>query len=408
MQSLGNWIPVFVIGCLIFCVVMEDSGILKRISYFFISRKFAHKSGWHFSIFLLASSLLCVLFLDVTPVQLFFFGICEEIFLAFGFKKGDNWPHFIMTSMCFVLVIGFVMTPICHTLSILWMGIYAGLTGNGSSIIEYTMIAFPFGIILIVLMLLWFRFVVKPDMSKFKEVDWDALKSLDPGPWSKREKVVVAILIACLFCWLAPGVVSLVNPDSAFVDFMSNTLTQIGPLFLAIALMCIIHVDGEPILKISDMLSRVQWPTVFLLASFTLIANGIAEDACGINQFLSNVFTPYIQSLGPWAFVTVVGIICVVLTSFMNQVPVGIIFMNVAIPLCLANGINPLIMAVTICIGASMAFTIPPACLTVGITYGNPWAKGSYILKNGTVLALISCVVMWLVCYPLGSLLFGG
>ena len=79
----------------------------------------------------------------------------------------------------------------------------------------------------------------------------------------------------------------------------------------------------------------------------------------------------------------------------------------VSIPICMANGINPLIMAITICIGASMAFTIPPACLTVGIAYGNDWTKGSYILKNGTVLALISIVLTWLICYPLGTLLFG-
>ena len=407
MQSIGNWIPVFVIGCLIFCVLLEDSGILRRISYFFISRKLAHKGGWTFSIFLLASALLCVLFLDVTPVQLFFFAICEEIFLAFGFKKGDSWPKFIITSLTFVLVTGFVMTPICHTLSILWMGVYSSISGNPSSILEYTMLAFPCGIALLVLMLVWFRLVIKPDMSKFKTVDWSALDKLNPGPWTKREKVVVVTLIVCLACWIVPGVVALIAPQSPFVDFMNNKLTQIGPLFLAIALMCIIHVDGKPVLNINDALSRVQWPTVILLASFTLVANAIAEDACGINLWLTNVFTPLIQGLSPWTFVTVIGIICIVLTSFLNQVPVGIILMNVSIPICMANGINPLIMAITICIGASMAFTIPPACLTVGIAYGNDWTKGSYILKNGTVLALISIVLTWLICYPLGTLLFG-
>lgn len=408
MQSLGNWIPVFVIGCLIFCALLEDVGILRRLSYFFISRKIAHKSGWAFTVFLVISCLVPVLFLDVTPVELFFFGIMEEIFLAFGFKKGDDWPKFIIAVMAYVLTIGFVMTPICHTLSILWMGVYSSISGNPSSILEYTMIAFPFGVVLIALMLLWFRFVVRPDMSKFDHVDWKSLESLAPGPWSRREKIVVVTLMICLFCWLAPGVVSLYAPDSAFVDFMNNKLTQIGPLFLCITALCIITVDGKPVLNLPETLARVQWPTVFLLASFTLIANAIATDACGINAFLSRVFTPYVQDLGPWAFVTAIGIICVILTSFLNQVPVGIIFMNVAIPICMTNGINPLIMAVTICIGASMAFTIPPACLTIGIAYGNPWAKGSYILKNGCVLAVISCVCIWLICYPLGSLLFGG
>lgn len=187
---------------------------------------------------------------------------------------------------------------------------------------------------------------------------------------------------------------------------VSNKLTQIGPLFIAIGLLCIINADGKPVLNIQETLQRVEWPTVFLLASFTLIANALAEEPCGVGAFLSIVFTPLVQNLSPWIFVTIIGIICVVLTSFMNQVPVGIIFMNVSIPLCAINGVNPLIMAVVICIGASMAFTIPPACLTVGIAYGNPWTRGNYILKNGTVLAIISCICIWLICYPLGSLLF--
>ncbi len=406
MQSIGNFIPVFIIGCLIFCVLLEDTGIMKRIAYFFISRKFAQKSGWSFSIMLLASSLFVVLFLDVTPVQIFFFTLCEEIFLAFGFKKGDAWPKFIVTSMSYILTIGFVMTPICHAMALLWMGIYAGLSGNSASILQFTMMAFPFGLILIGILLLYFRFIVKPDMSHFKDVNFNVLDSMDPGPWSKRELIVTIILILTVLGWLVPGVLDMVAPNLGITVFMDN-LTHIGVLFISISAMCIINVDGEPICDLEKIFPRVQWGTVFLLASFSLIANAISQDACGIGAFLSNVFTPFVQNLGPWAFTAAIGIICVLLTSIMNQVPVGVIFMTVAIPICINSGFNPLIMAVTICLASSMAFTIPPACLTISICYANPWSKGNYILKHGLVLMIISMLMITAVAYPLGAALFG-
>lgn len=406
-QSLGNWIPVFVVGCLVFCVVLEDAGVLRRISYFFLSRKFARRNGWTFSLFLLLSGFIPVLFLDVAPVQLFFFAVCEDIFAAFGFKKGDDWPRFITTALAFILEIGFVTTPICHTLVMLWMGVYAGITGTEASILQYTAVALPIGLALIALMLLYFRFVVRPDMSRFESVDWSVLDRMDPGPRTKREKLVTGVLAVCLACWIVPGVVSLFAPESAFADFMTNRLTQIGPLFFAIAFLCIVRVDGKPLLDLAPTLGRIQWSTVFLLASFTLIANAIAQDACGISAFLTGVFAPLVSGLSPWVVTACAGTLCVVLVSFMNQVPVGIIVMNVAIPLCPALGINPLVMAITVCLGSAMAFTVPPSCLPIGIAYGCGWSRGGYIFKNGAVSAAMAVGLIWLCCWPLGTALFG-
>lgn len=406
MQSIGNFIPVFIIGCLVFCILLEDSGLMNRITYFFISRRFAQKSGWHFSVMLLASSLVVVLFLDVTPVQFFFYSLCEEIFLLFGFKKGDEWPKFIVTSMAYILLIGFVMTPICHAMSLLWMGIYSGITGSGNNILQFTMMAFPFGLLLVVLIVLYFRFVVKPDMSQFQNVDFSALDKMAPGPWTKKEIIVTVTLLITILGWLLPGVLDLVAPTWSVTLFL-DSLTHVGILFIALTVLCIIHVDGKPVCDLNEIFPRVQWGTVMLLAGFSVIANAISADACGIGAFLGIVFTPFVENLGAWAFVAAVGAICVLLTNILNQIPVGVIFMSVAIPVCMVNGINPLIMAITICIASSMAFTIPPAALNISICYANPWSKGSYILKHGCVVMIISLLMVLVLCYPMGSALFG-
>lgn len=50
MQSIGNWCVVIVIGLLIFCEVLNETGIIRRVALWFLTRKLAKKSPWGFTL----------------------------------------------------------------------------------------------------------------------------------------------------------------------------------------------------------------------------------------------------------------------------------------------------------------------------------------------------------------------
>lgn len=404
MEALGNWIAIFALGCMILTVALQKTGLIRRITFWFITRKVAKRSSFGFSAMFLTATLVISSFLDCVVAQFLMLGILHEIFDLFGFKKGDAWPRYMVMLSSFTVIIAFAMTPICHTAALLFMAVYTGITGTPANMLSYMAVGLPVGILIFLLMLLYFRFVLKVDMSRFGEIDMDALEAQKPGDMSLSEKIVATVCATVLVLWLIPGFLAIIAPASPVYAFMSSTMTDTAWLFIAIALLSVIHVEGRPILNLREDLARVDWGTYLFLASMMMIATSLGEDATGIGGFIAVNVVPLVAGMSPFMLVTLIAVMACIVTNFFNNIPVGIIFTSVGVPLALEMGIDPFLVVVAICIGGNMAFTIPPAFVPIGVAYADPYCKGSTILKNGLVMTLICVVVLTGLIYPLGSL----
>jgi sodium-dependent dicarboxylate transporter 2/3/5 len=406
VQSFGNWITLFVLATLILCFALEQVGAIRRITMWFITRKFAKKNPWTFTFMLWLSGLVIALFLDVTPAQIFMIMIAHDLFKELGFKKGDAWPRIVIIGITFTAIIGFTMTPICHTLPILFTGISAAITGTPVNLLAYMVTAIPIGFVIWIIMFAWFRYVVKPDISQFKNVDFNILDAKRPGPMDKREKSVVTICVIILLCWVIPGFLSFLAPN-AEITVTVNALTSTFPLYAGIGVLGIIHIDGRPLLDIKEAFQKIEWLPVILLAGIMMVASAMGEDPTGLPAWISANVLPLTEGLSPFLFVGVVAVVCIVLTNIANNVPTGIILVSVCTPVAMQMGINPAIVAVAVCIGANLAYTIPPAYVPIGFAYADPYCNGGSVLRNGLVMAVVSIIVCFVAVYPLGSLFFG-
>jgi sodium-dependent dicarboxylate transporter 2/3/5 len=255
-------------------------------------------------------------------------------------------------------------------------------------------------------MFAWFRYIVKPDISQFKNVDFNILDEKRPGPMDKREKCVVTVLVIVLLCWVVPGFLSFLAPNAGITATV-NAMTATFPLYAGIGLLGIIHIDGRPLLDIKEAFQKIEWLPVILLAGIMMVASAMGEDPTGLPAWIAANVLPLTEGLSPFLFIGVIASICVFLTNIANNVPVGIILVSVCTPAALQMGINPAIVAVAVCIGANLAFTIPPAYVPIGFAYADPYCNGGSVLRNGIVMALVSIIVCFVAVYPLGSLFFG-
>lgn len=405
MQSFGNWITIFVLGTLLICYALEQVGTLRRICMWFITSKSARKSPWMFTFMFMLSALVIALFLDVTPAQFFMLGIAHEMFRILGFQKGDRWPRYIIVMITFSAVIGFAMTPICHTLPILWMSIYSGITQTPYSIVSYIAAGLPIGAILWVLMMVWMKMVVKvdKDVPQLENIDWTKIEAMKPGPMEKREKIVVTVSILLLACWIVPSLISLINPNNPVYKFMAM-LTDSSFLFLAIVLLAVIRVDGEPLLNLHEAFQKINWLPVVLLAGIMMIASAMGEAPTGIPAWISAYIVPLVSGKSPYAMVAVICVLCVILTNVANNVPVGIIFVSAGVPMCLELGVNPFPLALGVCVAANLAYTIPPAYVPVGVAYADPYCNGKTVFKNGLYMTVVSMIVCAVLVYPIANL----
>lgn len=405
MQSFGNWIALFVLATLLVVYALEKSGTLKRICMAFITSKYARKSPWSFTFMLIASGLVIALFLDVSPAQLFMLGIAHEMFKILGFQKGDRWPKYVVIMITFSAVLGFTMTPICHTLPILWMSIYSGIVGQPYSIVSYMAAGIPVGLIIWIIMMLWMKLVIKvdKDVPQLEKIDWAQIEAMKPGKMELREKLTILISVLLLACWIVPSVISLFAPQSGLYLAMAK-LGDSSFLFLAVALMAIIKVDGEPLLDLHEAFSKINWLPVVLLAGIMMVASAMGEAPTGIPAWISANIVPLVAGMSPFAMVALISVLCVILTNVANNVPVGIIFVSAGVPMCLELGINPFPLALAVCVGANLAYTIPPAYVPVGVAYADPYCNGGTVFRNGCFMCLVSAIVCALLCYPIANL----
>ena len=404
-QAFGNWIALFVLGCLLVCYALQKSGTIKRICMAFITSKAARKSPKAFTFMFVLAALVISLFLDVAPAQVFVLTIAHEIFEILGFKKGDKWPKYMAICITYSAVLGFAMTPICHTLPILWMSIYSAIAGVPSNIVLYVAIAAPVGLIIWLFMMFWmFKVIKMTDGAKqLENIDWAKIEAMRPGKMELREKIVVVVSIILVALWVVPSLISLFAPTSAIYLALAS-LGDSSFLFLAVALLAIIKVDGEPLLDLKEAFANIEWLPVVLLAGIMMVATAMGEATTGLPAWISTYIVPLVSGLSPFAMVALIAVLCVILTNVANNVPVGIIFISAGVPMCLQLGINPLALAMAVCVGANLAYTIPPAYVPIGICYADPYCEGKTVLKNGIVMCIVSAIVCAVLIYPLTNL----
>ena len=351
----------------------------------------------------LLSALVIGIFMDVSIAQIFMLALAKEIFSMLGMEKEDKWTKVITIGLSFTVIIAFAITPICHTLPILFMGIYGAIAQTTVNWVSYMLIAVPVGLIIWVVMYLFLRFAIKPDTKKLQNLDFSKIEAARPGPMTKREKVTIVLAVCPAYSRILPGFLSILAPTAAITGCLTSLLFS-TPLLVVIVIMAVVRVEGRPLLDIPTASSKVSWTLIFFLAGIMLIASAMGEATTGIPAWCMAVLGPMVANMSPFVMVGFIAIVSVILTNFANNVPVGIVLITVGVPLALQTGINPFIVAVAVSVGSNFAYCIPPAFVPVGICYADPFGGGKYTFRWGLMTMVISCIVCLLI-YPLGLIL---
>ncbi|MCD8099672.1 MAG: anion permease [Oscillospiraceae bacterium] len=403
-QSIGNWVTVIIICLLLISDVLDECGLIRRIALWFITRKIAKSSPWGFTFMIMLATLVLGLFMDNSAVQVLMFALATELFAIIGTKPEEKWGKVVAIGITFTTVMSCGITPICHTMPILFMGIYSAIAGTSVNWISYMAITIPAALIMWAAMLLFFRFIIKPDMSKLKTMDYAKVEALRPGPMSAKEKFVAVTFVILVICWIVPGLLDVLAPTWAVTLWLDNNTTMLSPMLIIITLYAIVRFDGKPVLDIPKACTRISWLMVFLLAGIMMIASAFGEDTTGISAWVLENLTPLVSGLSPYATVAILCALTIILTNIANNIPVGIVFVTIGVPLSLEMGINPLLTASAISVCSVLAFTIPPAFVPIGICYAYPYGGAKYTLRWGLVMCLVCIIVAAIVIYPLGVL----
>lgn len=347
-------------------------------------------------------------FIDAAPAIIFALAIAYVIFERLGYQKGDKYPIMVVIGLAFIVNIAFGMTPISHPVPLIGMSVFTSITGAQISFFEYMAVCVPVGLIIFVLLMLFFRFIVKPDVSKFKDIDYNELLGEMPGPMNLREKLTVLIYFLVVIFWLAPGFFSIVNPNAAIAHYLDQ-ITILMPTYIGVIIMLILKVDGKPLLDFEDCFKTVvPYKVLALIACAMLFGTLLTQEATGLNDFIIGKIMPIIeQGYSPFIIVSALLIIIIIAANLLNHAPVTVLFVAVFTPIAMQMSIEPKIMGILATFAGQLGFMLPPVLVTVALVYGDKYSKPSKVLLYGAVTMVICMIAITLVGYPLAKGILG-
>ncbi len=126
---------------------------------------------------------------------------------------------------------------------------------------------------------------------------------------------------------------------------------------------------------------------------FGMIAVGEGLDHSGAVKMIVSYFEPWLTGLSPFFLILTVYVIGVVLTEFLSNNAVAVVYTPVAIELAQALGHDPRPFVVAVMFSATLAFATPIGYQTNMMVYGPGGYKFSDYFRIGAPLNVIGCIM---------------
>ena len=326
-----------------------------------------------------------------------------------GMSIKDDWFRFLLLSTVALSGTTEVLFPF-KPYSALYMSIFdaqlntigTACDGNTWLITAIIMAALSFAFLMALA-----RFVFKFDLTRMKELDVSVLQTEEFKKMSKKQ---VIVLVSVILTFFYPFILMLLPSESGVYLFLNNIGQNLFMGFV-ICLLCLFHVDGEPIAEIGDVFKNgTNWQIIFAVGSVIAIGGAMAADVCGVATWLLSIFQGI---FGGMSIVTVVIIVCVLsclITQFFSNSATAILFLTALAPLAVVlyqEGINVSVFPALIGTGTLTACLLPSGSGQSAIMLstdifaddGQQWAlsKGIVVLVAVTLAIVASGIISILV-----------
>ena len=402
-SGMGNATFAFLMFTFMCTYTLSQTPFIRRCAIAFITTKTAQKGPWLFVMLYFASVLFLGSFMSPTVLVVIMIAITEEIFAVLNLEKGDKISDMMMMGMVFCSSIGAGMTPIAHVFPLMAMEYYTTATGNIISYAQYMAMAIPTGLILAVIMMLGFRFIMKPDLSKLKSLDISHLRESLPE-MDKREKYSLIIFFAVIALWVVPGIVKPWLPQ--VYAYINSFGTAMPPLLGAVA-MAIVTVDGEPLLNFKKATSNgIPWASLIMVSATLALGSVMTNADIGLTAWIGDKIAPVTAGMGIMSLVFLFALWAALQTNLSSNMVTVTVVTAIALPICMTvPELNVAAVASIIGMMASFAFATPPAMATIVFAIGSGWTTTTQMAKYGFALMICGVLSACFIGYPIASML---
>lgn len=404
--AFGNSTVAFLLFTFMLVYPLSKTNFVRRCTVSFITNKIARKGPWYFVCFLLAAVTFMGLFVSPSVLFVAFMPFLEDIYQVLEIKKGGKTGNMIMmgTAICISLSSG--MTAIGHVWPTMAMGYYTSSTGVDVNQFQYMAMGIPTGILMIVLLILGFKFIYRPDdIDDIRPEKAMNLRGTVPAA-DLKEKIILAVVFLTVLLWVGPSLIKGAFPE---VYQTINSWSTAMPPLLGCILLFLAKVDDERILNFKEVTTKgVLWGSILMTGAATWLGSCLTNADVGISDWLTNTLSPLTASL------PVIGMVCffmiwaVVETNFSSNIVTTTVVSAVALAVLTALPAGSVNVATVVCMvgfAAAVCSMTPAGQSTINtVAIGTGWTNTKSMFIWGGYMAIIAILVLSFITYPLASM----
>lgn len=234
------------------------------------------------------------------------------------------------------------------------------------------------------------KYIFKHDFSKLADFDAGVLASSQKG----MTKVQGIYLGTFLFIMVITLVASVMPPEMAVVQIINKKFTTAGIYALIIAILCLVKMDGEPLMdfaKVSQV--GVRWEPILICAAAIPIANALTSDATGILDLFASILNPLFANASIPVLISFILIVTLILTNLGSNTGVALFLIAITVPLGKQMGANMGLLGIVIIYSASLGLMFPGASALSALLYGQKELDAKMIISHTGIACLLYVIL---------------
>jgi len=394
--GFGNSNVIMILMVFIFVGYLELSGLMRFVAEWFVSRKICEGRPYVFLMMLMLPAAIFAAFINVWAGLVIIWALLFESFEILGFKKDDGYV--CMAIMATTLAAS--VTPTLFTFRPIpimaegWVMSAVGLEYDHSI---WFLIQGLAAVISIFILLLIFRFVIKPDVSGFASGK-DVYEDLRNKKMQQEEKIALGILALFVVALTIPLIFPKTIPLVAFI----NQFGIVGMAGICLTIVALLKVNGKPICDIQKCVNNVNWSLIFMLVASFPLGDALGQETTGIIETFTQYVTPLIAGMSPFMFMVITIIAFNLIAQVVHNLVLLIVFTPLLCQLAVSVGLSIDIFLPIFVFAVNTSLITPGASATAALLHGNvKWMS----TKKIYLWAIIETIVIYLtliILVPIG------
>jgi sodium-dependent dicarboxylate transporter 2/3/5 len=379
-QAYGSPLILLLLGGFLLSRSLEASGAHRRIALFMI-RLFGASSGRRLVMGFMAAAAVLSMWISNTATTLMLLPVAMAVLE--GVEQRERLAPPLLLGLAYAASVGGIGTPIGTPPNLIFMQVYADVTGDTVSFLTWMSWALPVVLLFVPLMAL----ALTRGLHGALRVELPQV-----GQWSVAERRVMLVFGLTALAWITRS-----EPFGGWSSWLGlASANDASVALLAVVVMCLVPDGRGGRLLDWGRASTIPWGVLLLFAGGICLARGF------VSSGLSDVMGATLAGLTDMPLPLLMLLIALGVT-FMTEATSNTASTSLLMPVlaaaAIAAGLPPEVLMVPAAMSASCAFMLPVATAPNSVVYGSGVVTTARMAREGAVLNLIGAVVIGSVCF---------